>query len=421
MKRLFIISAAAALSSLLFAGNISASEKRTVAVMNFANYGSNDLKQLSGSLPDTVSSAMSLTNKVTVVERRQLGKVVDEIALGQTGLINTGKVAQAGRLSQADILVVGSVSGSNREVIVTIKAVEVETGKILDARSFKGPFSSISELASMSAGVMASVVSGAAIGTLSVSSKPAGAAVYADGAEIGRTPIVEHSLTEGKHRIKVVKQGFIDYETTLSITPGKDKQINPYLIDENAADRFEFDASVYYFVPFNSDFEQSILYSIFWGYTFDVFLIGFEGGASIFPHDQEVENFPFDDNLMARDYMLISLMGHLSMPVIPRSWAISRYIQPFAGIMMGYNMLQDRSDNYDNTSSHLFAYGIKAGVNLFPYSAFSLFAECRITSVYPRLKRTVYEGQGFTGGLITREEKVAFTALSLGGGIRIYF
>jgi PKD repeat protein len=48
------------------------------------------------------------------------------------------------------------------------------------------------------------------LGALSVTSDPAGAAVYVDGDFVGQTPISIPSLAAGDHRVRVVKDGYLD-------------------------------------------------------------------------------------------------------------------------------------------------------------------------------------------------------------------
>src|SRR5438046_202364 len=50
------------------------------------------------------------------------------------------------------------------------------------------------------------------LGALSVSSDPAGAAVYVDGDFVGQTPISIPSLAAGDHRVRVVKDGYLDHQ-----------------------------------------------------------------------------------------------------------------------------------------------------------------------------------------------------------------
>jgi hypothetical protein len=68
---------------------------------------------------------------------------------------------------------------------------------------------------------------GAPTGTLSVSSTPAGAAVYVDGQFVGQTPVNVPSLSDGDHRVRIVKDGYLENSRVVAVAAGK---INPLLV-----------------------------------------------------------------------------------------------------------------------------------------------------------------------------------------------
>jgi hypothetical protein len=57
-------------------------------------------------------------------------------------------------------------------------------------------------------------------GSLSISTTPAGALVYVDGAMMGVTPTIIPMLTEGPHSITLVMDGYQDLKTTITINAG---------------------------------------------------------------------------------------------------------------------------------------------------------------------------------------------------------
>src|SRR5436309_15929813 len=50
----------------------------------------------------------------------------------------------------------------------------------------------------------------AAAGAINVSSDPPGATVYLDGRAAGETPIVLNTLSAGDHRVRLVKDGYLE-------------------------------------------------------------------------------------------------------------------------------------------------------------------------------------------------------------------
>jgi len=66
---------------------------------------------------------------------------------------------------------------------------------------------------------------GPAPGALSVVSQPTGAIVYVDGQMQGEAPI-ELTTTSGEHRVKVVKDGYLENSRVLSVRPGQTQAVN---------------------------------------------------------------------------------------------------------------------------------------------------------------------------------------------------
>ncbi len=401
---------------------VSGAPKKRVAVMNFANYGAGNVAFLKNALPESLSSTLSANNDIRVVERRQLGKLINEIALEQTGLVNTKGVSRAGRLARADVLILGSISGTRNNIIVTMKAVEVASGKILDGKVVKSTMGDVFDRAGQAAQAMAAVISGKGIGRLSVSSIPSGATVYIDGLDVGKTPVVEYKLTKGEHRIKVAKGGYIEYEKDVDIKAEERRQVSAQLTVDTIGDRSEFNFLVLYSLPFNEDLNGGLYYALSYGHTFDRFLVAFEFGISWFGHNQVVERIPdIWDETIIRNYLLISMNASVTYSIIPNSWAISRFIQPYAGIIIAYNpLIEYRNEERDRLeTNNLFGIGAKGGANLFPFSKFSLFAEVRYMANFPAIKRDSFSGDA--GSTTITPEKIYWNNLSVGGGVRIYF
>jgi hypothetical protein len=92
----------------------------TVALPPFVDSGApGNLQPLCVGLPDMLSTDLAQVKQLTILERAQLRALYDEIALGQTGLLNTASSSRLGKLAGAERIVVGSFGGNNQELAIT--------------------------------------------------------------------------------------------------------------------------------------------------------------------------------------------------------------------------------------------------------------------------------------------------------------
>jgi len=62
---------------------------------------------------------------------------------------------------------------------------------------------------------------GAAAGAISIASDPPGASVYVDGQFVGETPLDVQQVTAGDHRVRLVKDGYLENGRVVNIAAGK--------------------------------------------------------------------------------------------------------------------------------------------------------------------------------------------------------
>ncbi len=121
----------------------------TVAVVPFTNKTviKNDLDdRMDISLArDAADMNLVMTGMFNMIERERLDALIDEMALGKTGLIDEASAAKIGKLLGAQYMVLGSVtslstktktnsfSGNSYQVFahVYVRMVEVETGRVV--------------------------------------------------------------------------------------------------------------------------------------------------------------------------------------------------------------------------------------------------------------------------------------------------
>jgi len=120
-----------------------------VAVLPFEEIGATTKDKKLGLLVSSeLTTLLARDHGLLLVERSQLTKVVDELALGQTGLTDPMKSAEVGKLAGAQGLVVGTIGEAGDRYLVDARVVEAETGKVTAAEQTSLPAADLVALSS---------------------------------------------------------------------------------------------------------------------------------------------------------------------------------------------------------------------------------------------------------------------------------
>jgi TolB-like protein len=110
------------------------------AVVPFENVGDEaQQKSLGLVVSDLVVTDLARDHRLPMIERTQLGAVMNELALQQSGAVDDAKALQVGKLAGARALVVGRVSDGGDVFVVSARAVDAETGAVIVAEDVKLP------------------------------------------------------------------------------------------------------------------------------------------------------------------------------------------------------------------------------------------------------------------------------------------
>ena len=81
----------------------------------------------------TMTNALANIDYITLVERRQIEKIVNEQKFQLSGLTEEEGV-EVGKISKADIILLGSVGRLGSSLIMSARLISVTTGKVLKGR-----------------------------------------------------------------------------------------------------------------------------------------------------------------------------------------------------------------------------------------------------------------------------------------------
>jgi TolB-like protein len=122
--------------------HINAAEPITVAVLYFDNNSLMDKEKYDGlrkGLCDMMITELSKVSGLRVVEREQLQKILAEMALGQTGVVDEATAPQVGKLLGAKVLMLGSfMRDMSEDMRIDTRLVDVESGSVLKAEEASG-------------------------------------------------------------------------------------------------------------------------------------------------------------------------------------------------------------------------------------------------------------------------------------------
>ncbi|HMB19733.1 MAG TPA: CsgG/HfaB family protein, partial [Spirochaetota bacterium] len=106
--------------------------KKVIGVSAFTNLTKdNNITWLEIGIADSVSYKLRNVAEYIVVDRTNVDKLMQEVALGQTGVIDEASAKEAGKALGADLIVVGNFQKFGNQVRISARIVEVESHKVL--------------------------------------------------------------------------------------------------------------------------------------------------------------------------------------------------------------------------------------------------------------------------------------------------
>jgi len=132
---------------LLFLANLCLFAEKVIGVTEFNNLSKRkSLSWLKVGIADSISYKLRNIKEYIVIDRTNVDRVMHEIALGGSGMIDEKSAKKAGKALNADLLVVGNFQVYGKKVRITAKIVDVETHKIMKQVQSTGTMDNIFEI-----------------------------------------------------------------------------------------------------------------------------------------------------------------------------------------------------------------------------------------------------------------------------------
>ena len=97
-------------------------------------------------MEDKLTAYFLRSNLFLVLERKMIDKIIEELKLQVSDLMDVSTSIKIGRLIGAQYIIVGSISSFKNKLILSIRILDVETGKIMSISTGKDRFSKIGKL-----------------------------------------------------------------------------------------------------------------------------------------------------------------------------------------------------------------------------------------------------------------------------------
>lgn len=389
--------------------------------MEFQNNTGNDgLKFLGRSLSEQFSGTLAKSGQLRVVERAQLGKLLKEIELNQSGLMEDAGSIKATGLSAAQYLVIGVYGGSSSELHVQLKAVETSSGTVVAAREEVASVDTIIGRMQVAADAMALLIAGGALGKISVTSEPSGAIVLIDGSRAGESPLHGYSLPAGSHKIRIEKEGRQPYETSVDINEGELKSVDAHLNDNARREAFFITLSGSYILPKESYAKNPYAVGAEFGYRWRHFLAALQFRWSpSYSHDYSFAA-PYTTLTEKRTYNLFRTTAGIEWHPFDFTY-FSPYLSLAGGVLIASDKPVDSPYNSNAWTNTALLVSGGGGIALFPYSKVSLLLFGNYLYTPLTIDRETIHSINFFGTVDKSVESLHYAAVELGLGLRFMF
>ena len=227
-------------------------QKLAVADLNAQGVSSLEASQIS----DFLREAVSKTNLFILLARSNMDDILNEQKVQLTGCIESECAVRVGKILAVKKLIVGSVGKIGAEYYIQIKLIDVETGEMewTEKVYFKKISGSEIDLATqditdrlvkwtqakeksrakkselkIDGGGRKESAQSALKADIKITSSPAGAKIYFDVNDKGKTPLVLRGIEEGEHQVLYKLDGYVDRVEKVIITSGDTKEIKAEL------------------------------------------------------------------------------------------------------------------------------------------------------------------------------------------------
>lgn len=156
-----------------------------------------------------------------VIERSEIDRIIKEMSLQISGMVDSKTAKQLGEILGVDILVFGNSAKFDRLVETDIRLIDTQSGEALLAEHASSQSGvEIRNMVESLARKIENRYLGRFVEKVTIASNPDAATVYIDGVMEGVTPLTKN-LGQGMHKIRIVKENYNIWEQTIVVIKGE--------------------------------------------------------------------------------------------------------------------------------------------------------------------------------------------------------
>lgn len=191
----------------------------TIAVSNFVTKGgTTDQQWIGNSCIEAITSKLTGQKNVKVVERQYLSKIVDEMKLQASGLVDENTAVEIGNLVAVKYFVFGSATISESNLMLRVRIVDVATSQVKSSPEVSG---SVNDIFKLQNELTQKIANGLTLGNISFESNDA-----------GNQPNMTFSVANKLEKIKKLAEALPFF----NLDPARKRKTSEYMLAINMCD-----------------------------------------------------------------------------------------------------------------------------------------------------------------------------------------
>jgi TolB-like protein len=210
-------------------------KKPTIAILPFNNANAQAKETEFGrTISAMLATAMRNNTNFETVERSEVQRVLEEKVLGESSA-TVEKAQQIGKLYNVEVILLGDVSLIDSTLHIDARLIDTENSRV--AVALYGTCHDLTKIRDVVEKLAKDLEQNYLrqwMGSISITSQPAGAEVYLENKFIGLTkdqsPLKVADLLEGKYHLKFIQGGYFDWEGDIAVLAKMERTVRVSLI-----------------------------------------------------------------------------------------------------------------------------------------------------------------------------------------------